>query len=128
MQFPDVCFGGAPGLEAAEQLSDFFPTMDLHFAGGVALRAGPLNYLFVHAAQVRSPANDVSQQCSVCQRVAHTFVGGAAARSPLSCAADKHLCTYLHGMVGLKCFAVHTSAVVKRLTRSSRHLPDQMLQ
>jgi hypothetical protein len=53
MQFPDVCFGGAPGLEAAEQLGDFFPTMDLHFAGGVALRAGPLNYLFVHAAQVR---------------------------------------------------------------------------
>jgi hypothetical protein len=52
VQFPDVCFGGAPGLEAAEQLADFFPTMDLHFAGGVALRAGPLNYLFVHAAQV----------------------------------------------------------------------------
>ena len=53
MQFPDVCFGGAPGLEAAEQLGHFFPTMDLHFAGGVTLRAGPLNYLFVHAAQVR---------------------------------------------------------------------------
>ena len=52
MQFPDICFGGAPGLEAAEQLGDFFPTMDLHFAGGVSLRAGPLNYLFVHAAQV----------------------------------------------------------------------------
>lgn len=49
--FPDVCFGGAPGLEAAHQLPDYFPTMDLHFGGGVSLRAGPLNYLFVHAAQ-----------------------------------------------------------------------------
>jgi hypothetical protein len=49
VQFPDVCFGGAPGLEAAEQLGDFFPTMDLHFAGGVALRARPLNYLFVQS-------------------------------------------------------------------------------
>lgn len=64
VQFPDVCFGGAPGLEAADQLPNYFPTMDLHFSGGVSLRAGPLNYLFVHAVEVRlqcqqQPDNDV---------------------------------------------------------------------
>lgn len=32
-QFPDVCFSGAPGLEAAGGLYDHFPTMDLHFGG-----------------------------------------------------------------------------------------------
>ena len=31
VQFSDVCFGGAPVMEAGEKLDSVFPTMDLHF-------------------------------------------------------------------------------------------------
>lgn len=50
-KFFDICFGGAPHVEHADQLEHVFPHLDLQFKGGLNLRMGPLNYLFMHTAE-----------------------------------------------------------------------------
>ena len=48
-QFQDICFGGAPTVDHGAELEDVFPIMHLRLGGGVDLKMGPLNYLFLHS-------------------------------------------------------------------------------
>ena len=53
LQFQDVCFKGAPPINRTDELTALFPNMTLHFGGGLKLTLPPLNYLFLHAREVR---------------------------------------------------------------------------
>ena len=78
MQFRDICFGGAPPINRADELGAFFPTMSLHLAGGLNLTLSPLNYLFLHASEVTcrlsilSIALQVTRYCGHSRQLAHS--------------------------------------------------------
>lgn len=48
VQSNDVCWGGGPTTDNADQLPRSFPSMRLRFAGDVDLPLPPQNYLFAH--------------------------------------------------------------------------------
>ena len=75
MQFRDVCFGGAPPINRADELTAFFPTMSLHLAGGLNLTLSPLNYLFLHASEVRALTVLAGHACRILLDVYSSMLG-----------------------------------------------------
>ena len=51
LQFHDICFGGAPGVDKLAELEQVFPSLHLKLGGGIELKMGPLNYLFMHSSE-----------------------------------------------------------------------------